>query len=144
MEKEIAISQKEKLEHLVEEIKAILSESVFSARMTLLEAKHLIGKTISENPLYKKSGKGSGEIIKEIAERIGRSERDIYLCVEFYQKYKEIESVVQTLKGRKNDITWSAVKRLLGNKEEVCQHEWEKIECWQCKSCGQFRKNNPK
>jgi hypothetical protein len=143
MTKAITISDEEKLDHLAEEIKSILIESVFSARMTLLEAKHLVGKTIVKNPLYKKSGKGSGEIIKELARRMGRSERDIYLCIQFYEKYPKIELVVQTLKGKKNDITWAAVKRLLAGKSvEECQHQWEKAEYWRCVKCFKkvFRK----
>ena len=140
MAKEIIISDDEKLEHLVEEIKSILTESVFSARMTLLEAKHLVGETIAKNLLYKKSGKGSGKIIQEIAKGLSRSEKDIYLCVSFYEKYPKIELVVQTLKGKKNDITWAATRRLLeGDKKEkkhIC--EWETIE--RCKICNLLKK----
>jgi len=143
MGKEIIITDEEKLNYLVEEIKSILTESVFSARMTLLEAKHLVGKTIIDNSLYRKSKKGSGELVKEIAKRLGRSERDIYLCISFYKKYKDIASVIQILKGKKNDITWSAVRRLLEGKKEDCQHKWEEIICWQCKNCSQFRKSKP-
>ena len=142
MAKNIIISDEEKLEHLVEEIKSILTESVFSARMTLLEAKHLVGETISKNSLYKKSGKGSGKIIKELAKRMGRSERDIYLCIHFYEKYPKIERLVQTLKGKKNDITWAATRRLLEGNKEIKDHicEWETIE--RCKICKKIKKEN--
>jgi len=142
MKKDIAISEEEKLEQLVEEIRSILTESVFSARMTLLEAKHLVGETIYKNPLYKKSGKGSGKLIKELAKRLGRSERDIYLCIHFYEKFPKIELVVQTLKGKKNDITWAATRRLLEGEEQMKEHicEWETIE--RCKICKKIKKEN--
>jgi hypothetical protein len=137
------ITTTEKLDILAEEIKAILVESVFSANMTLLEAKHLVGRTIKENPLYQKSGKGSGEIIKAIADKIGRSERDIYLCVQFYEKFPMIETAVQTSFGEQKKITWSGVKKLIEGKTETCQHDWQKVEAWQCSHCQQFRKNKP-
>ena len=137
-QKSIEISEKEKLENLAEEIKAILTEAVFSARLTLLEAKHLAGKTIMENPLYQKWGKKSGKLIKELAQIIGRSERDIYLCCQFYEKFPKIELVIQTLKGKKNDITWNAVRRLLEpeRKEHICQ-DWEKVE--RCVICRKLK-----
>ncbi len=142
--KEIIIPDTEKIDHLAEEIKSILSEAVFSARMTLIEAKHLVGKTIVTNPLYQKNIKGSGEVIKDVATRIGRSERDIYLCVRFYQKFPEIDRCVQTLRGKKNDITWAAARRLLDDKEpEDCHHKWKEIKCWQCENCSQLRKTKP-
>lgn len=141
MKKDIVISEEEKLEHLVEEIKSILTESVFSARMTLLEAKHLVGETIVKNPLYKKSGKGSGKMVEELARRLGRSERDIYLCIQFYEKYPKIERLVQTLKGKKNDITWAATRRLLEGDKEIEEHicQWEKVE--RCKECHRIKSN---
>ena len=102
MKKKIIISDDEKLNYLAEEIKSILSEAVFGARMTLLEAKHLAGETIIKNPLYKKSAKGSGEFISDLSKRMGRSDRDIYFCVQLYQKFPKIERLIQTLKGKKN------------------------------------------
>ena len=142
MKKNIAISDGEKLEHLVEEIKSILTESVFSARMTLLEAKHLVGETISRNSLYKKSGKGSGRLVKDLAKRLGRSEKDIYLCINFYKKFPKIERLIQTLRGKKNDITWAAARRLLEGDKEIGEHtcEWETIE--RCKICKKIKKEN--
>jgi len=144
MEKRELIKKDEQIDILVEQIKAIMVESVFSSRMTLLEGKHLIGKTIVESSLYKENKKGAGDIIKNVAEKIGRSERDIYLCVQFYKEYKEIARLVQKLKGKKNDITWAATRRLLEGKEkEICQHKLEKIEAWQCKKCGTLLKSKP-
>ncbi len=67
------VSDEEQLEILIEEIRAIISESVFSARMTLIEAKHLVGKTIAQNRLYKKSKKGAGDVIRALAKSINRS-----------------------------------------------------------------------
>lgn len=137
------ISNEERLTHLAEEVHSILSESVFSARLTLLEARHLVGQTIVENELYQKNQKGSGELIKQISDIVGRSDREIYFCVEFYNSYPKIEQLVQTLGGKKNDITWSAVKRLLSGKEEVCSHEWKETTSWQCEKCNQYRKHKP-
>lgn len=138
MSQKITISDQEKLEHLIEEIRSIFSEAVFSARLTLLEAKHLVGKTIMESELYRKWKKGSGKLIKEIAKKLGRPEKDIYLCVKFYQKYPKIDLMIQTLKGKKNELTWNAVKRLLEppkEKEHICQ--WETIE--RCIICKKIR-----
>lgn len=136
---QLAISEKEKLENLAEEVKAILTEAVFSARMTLLEAKHLVGKTIAENPLYQKSKKGSGRLVKEVAQKIGRSEQDLYLCIKFYERFRDVSQCVETLKGRKNDITWAAARRLLEGEKEIEEHicEWEEIE--RCKVCRKLK-----
>ncbi len=132
------VSDEEQLELLIEETRAIFSETVFSSRMTSVEGKHQVGQTIAENPLYKKWGKQSGELIKRIATALERSEADIYLCVQFYQKYPDVSTVVESLKGKKNDLTWAAVRRLLSGKEEIGEHkhEWEKITAWRCKVEG--------
>jgi len=137
MIKAIEISQEEKLNSLVERVKAIMVESVFSARMTLLEARHKIGQEIVTDELYKKWKKGSGDLVKELEKRIGRGKTEIYLCIKFYIKYPDVSAIVETLPGKKNDITWAAVKRLLvGKSVEECQHQWEKAEYWRCVKCS--------
>ena len=138
MSQAIEISEKEKLENLAEEIRAILTEAVFSARMTLLEAKHLAGKVIMESLLYKKWGKGSGKLVEEIAGKIGRSTQELYLCCQFYQKFPVVSQVVETLKGKKNDIRWSDVRKLLEPKKpkHTCQ-DWEKVE--RCVICRKLK-----
>jgi len=142
------VSDEEQSEILIEEVRAILSESVFSSRITLVEGKHEVGKIITESQIYKKYGKQSGELIQRIAKSLTRSEADIYLCVQFYQKYPDVSTVVKSLKGKKNDITWAAVRRLMSGKEEVPEHEhvWEKITAWRCKveGCEKITTTEPK
>ena len=111
--KETEISQVEKFDNLVERIKAILTESVFSARITLLEGKHRIGQEIVDDELYKKWKKGTGDLVKEIEKKIGVGKTEIYLCIKFYQKFPDVSALLERLPGKKNDITWAATKRLL-------------------------------
>lgn len=144
MKKEIEISQEERIGYLAERIKAIMVEMVFSSRMTLLEGRHKVGKEIIEDTLYKKGKKKSGELITEIAKRIGRSKTEIYLCVLFYQKFPEVSDILERLPGKKNDITWTQVIKLIeGKKIENHQHKVVKVECWQCTICGQMLRHKP-
>jgi len=123
MTKELAKNlEQEKLENLAERVKAIIVETVFGARMTLIEGKHKVGDEIVNDTLYKKYAKGSGQLIKDIAEKIGRSWQDLYFCVQFYLKYPVVSTVVETLPEGKN-ISWNKIRALLpepkkeGNKE---------------------------
>ena len=135
--KEIIISREEKLDKLAEQIKAILVESIFSARMTLLEGKHKIGEEIVKSGEYKK-GKTGRLLIKAIIKRIGGSESDLYLCVQFYERYPKLSTAVESLPGKKNDITWAGVRRLLSGGSAVHTHQLKEIRCWQCQTCGQL------
>ena len=144
MGKNLEISQEEMIDNLAERVKAILVEGTFSARMTLLEARHKVGEEITEDTLYKKWKKGSGNLIKEISKRIERSKTEIYLCVKFYEKYPRVSDIVESLPGKKNDLTWTNARALIeGRKVENHQHKPTKVECWQCKICGQLFRHKP-
>ena len=123
MSKEIIkIDEQEKLENLAERVKAIIAETRFAAQMTLVEGKHLVGQEIVEDTLYKKGKWGAGELIKKIARAIGKSEQDLYLCVQFYLKYPKLSTAIETLKPEKKSLTWNNIRGLLpepkGKKEE--------------------------
>lgn len=144
MKKEIEITKEEKIDNLAERVKAIMVETVFSSRMTLLEGRHKVGKEIVKDTLYEKGKKKSGELINEIAKRIGRSRAEIYMCVRFYKKFPEVSTIIESLPGKKNDITWNKVQLLIeGKKIEEHQHKATKVECWQCKICGQILRHKP-
>jgi len=128
---------RQEIDDLAEQVKAILIETVFSASMTLIEGKHRVGQEIVEDPLYKKWGRGTGKLIQAVAQRIGRSEQDLYLCVQFYQKYPDISNVFKAIKGSSSKkVTWADVKRLLSGKPKDCQHEWEEKKHLRCKLCS--------
>lgn len=144
MTKSLMVVQNERLDNLVERVKAIMVESVFSARLTLLEGKHQIGKEIVEDYLYEKWDKGAGDLVKEIEERVGLGKTEIYMCIRFYREYPEVSTVMEKLPGKKNDITWAATKRLLAGKPiQECSHKLEEISCWQCKICKKTFLNKP-
>ena len=90
--------------------------------MALIEAKHLVGKEIVEDTLYRKGKWGSGVLIKEIAGKIGHSEADLYFCVQFYLKYPEVSNVLETLEPNKKGLTWGDIIQALperqGEKEQ--------------------------
>lgn len=129
--------EEEEVINLAEQVRAILIETVFSASLTLIEGKHKVGQEIVEDPLYKKWGKGTGKLIQTVAQKIGRSEQDLYLCVQFYQKYPDISNVFKAIKsGSSKKVTWADVKRLLSGKPKECQHEWEEKKHLSCKLCS--------
>lgn len=74
-------------EHLVGDCRAIIVERGINARMEVIRGKWEVGKRIAEDAGYKKFGKGSGKFVQSLADAVGCSESNVYMCVQFYEKF---------------------------------------------------------
>ncbi len=118
---------------LVEECRAIITESVFTSRWALLEGYHLLGKRIlEENDNFERSKIYGREIVQRVAGSLGKSSRTINYSVQFAKAYPDI----QALPEGKN-ISWHKIcnKLLSGKQEQECQHLSQKT-ISVCSNCG--------
>ena len=107
----------EKLESLAEEIKALLVESEFSSRWTLIVGYHTAGRLILENKVSD---------LAEFSRLLGKSQRTVYRAVRFAEKYPSLD-VLPLGKA----ISWNhIVTKLLPDKVD------EKTFSHTCPSCG--------
>ena len=97
----------------IEECRAILTEAEFTARWTLLEAYHAIGKMII----------AAGIPAQLVAGELGKSERTIQYAVKFAETYPEIE----TLPGGKS-MSWRKVIKLISEPK----NEAPEVKCHHC------------
>lgn len=106
---------------LLEELQAIIVESIFASRITILEGKWMVGKAICESPGYRKQQGKKGSFIQRVAKDLGRSQSDIYFCVQFYEQYPfdDFSNALEKLPEGKN-ISWNKMvnKYLSGKKDE--------------------------
>jgi hypothetical protein len=126
---------------LIEESRALIIETKFSAQMTIVEGKHKLGELVATNDLYKRYGKGNQDFVGEVANAIGIGKTELYYCVRFYLKFPKFAQVCNQFPGEKM-LTWHKVKILLPSGEE-CNHlkkEKERlvITRTRCVSCGKI------
>ncbi len=81
--------EEEQLNHLAEEVDAIISQNGQMLRESVLIAKREVGEAIYNSPLYKKYSKGAGGLVEQLAEKMGKSTSDLYFCVKFYKKFPD-------------------------------------------------------
>ena len=144
MIKAIEISQEERLDNLAERVKAIFVEGGFNVKMVALEARHKVGEEIVTDTLYKKWGKGTGDLIKKLAVRIERSKSELYFCVRMYEMFPTLDNLVMKLPGGKSEITVRAARAIVEGRELLNhKHQVQKVEAWQCKICGQLLVHKP-
>lgn len=73
---------------LIEDVRTILSERGFNARIELIMAYHEVGARIREE-----TGPGNEKItylLQRVAEAVGRSERTLWYAVAFYDKFPDL------------------------------------------------------
>jgi hypothetical protein len=89
-----ALTPSEQFDNLAEEVISIVSEKRFDAGMSLLEMRHEIGSAILRHPLFKKNARGQGQLLTELAARVGLGETSLRYTLEFATKYKSFDDVV--------------------------------------------------
>jgi len=108
---------KERLNNLIESVKAVKSQRGYNAREELIYEKWEIGECIIKEPEYIKSAKGSGEIIDAIAEALEMSTTDIHYCIQFFTEYPDGVSTAMEKLGM--DASWTKIKEeCLGAEKE--------------------------
>lgn len=99
------ITNAEKYEYLIEELKAILVEGVYDANMRLIETYHHFGVRLAieiDSNIYGDS------LTEKVARDIGKSQRTIQKCVQFARKYPQLEEFLSVVEEGKA-ITWNRI-----------------------------------
>jgi hypothetical protein len=114
----LVVRREEKYEQFIEELKAILTEAIFTSRWALVEGYHTLGKRILKE----------GETVLRVAKSLDKSERTIQYAVQFAQKFPNLDKLPE---GK--NISWRKVIALLPEPkekvEEECEHKWMCVKC---------------
>lgn len=89
---------------LVEECKAIVTESVFTSRWALVEGYHQLGERIVTDGNFQKFAKGNGQWFADLRSKIGVSESTLYRAIQFYELYPRLDEVPE---GK--NISWNKI-----------------------------------
>ncbi len=98
------VVQSEPFQALVDECKAIITETIFASRWALVEGYHALGERIQTDEGWQKYAKGNTDACKTLAKNIGISDRTLYYAIQFYDKYPKLDLVPE---GK--NISWSKV-----------------------------------
>jgi len=95
---------------LVDDCRTIIVERGFNARWEVIQAKHEIGERIATDTDYDQyRGKPEGrKVILELSADIGWSPKEIYLCIQFFEKYPQLSQASETLPEGKA-ISWHKI-----------------------------------
>ena len=104
------IRNEEWYETLVDECKAIITETMFVSRYALIEGKHQVGERICNDSEYKKiaGGRGKHSILKQLFQDIGIGRSEGYACVSFFEKFPKLSGALDSFKEQKN-ISWNKI-----------------------------------
>lgn len=100
------------VEALAQEVKAILTERIFNAREETINAHHETGKLMHD---YLKTHKGAKitALVQQMKKlKAGASERTLYYCNAFYDKFPNIEDTEAL--GHGKNLSWNKIKVALG------------------------------
>ena len=96
------IVQSEPFQALVDECKAIITETIFNHRDVLIQGYHTLGKTVATNEAYQKYAKDNKSSLQDLAKTVGISPRTLYYCVQVYEKYPD-----PSLLPEGKNLSWS-------------------------------------
>ncbi len=100
------VVQSEPFQALVDECKAIITETVFASRWALVEGYHALGERIQTDEGWQKYAKQNLSCLQNLAKTIGISERTLYYAIQFYDKYPNLDEVPE---GK--NISWAKLVR---------------------------------
>lgn len=110
----------EHYQSLVEEIKAALVEGSFTERMARIETYHKIGEDVRN--FSKEMNRNVTATVQALSNDLNIAERSVWTAVKFYDTYPDISALPD---GKA--ISWSKVKKLLGEGTEEKVLDLEKI-----------------
>lgn len=116
---------------LVDECKAIATETRFSAQQALIEGYHALGERIRQEDKKMKIS----DLVYHLAGELGMSERSVWHSVQFFDKFPVLDEVPGFTSDK--SLSWSRVKKLLSSpKPELeCEHGQVNI-IHVCRTCG--------
>jgi hypothetical protein len=99
------------IDDIIEEIKDALVESSFTSRWSLIEGYHIVGKLLNEKRGELSNYYGS-KFVNTVADKVGKGERTIRYCMQFAEKYPDLDLLPE---GK--DVSWNKIIRKLENRE---------------------------
>ena len=115
---------------LIDDLKGIITEGVFTSRDVLIETYHEVGEKIRTTS--NKENMEITELVNKCAVDMEVSDRKLWYAVKFFDKYPD-RSLVP---GGKNQ-SWNKIKTLYlteGKEKGICEHNWETFKiCSKCK-----------
>lgn len=110
----------------IEELKGLLTEGEFTARWTIIETYHTLGRRIVEES----AGSSIDHLVQALAPALERSERSLWYAIQFYKKFPEIQQLPE---GK--SISWNKIiTQYLPQGKTTHEHQWNQV-VWLC-SCG--------
>ena len=109
----LAIRGQDWYQQLSDDCQTIIVERGFNARWEVIQAKHEIGSRIATDTEYDKlRGTPEGRaIIVQLSEDIKWSAKEIYLCIQFFEKYPSLTQASESLPEGKA-ISWHKIANL--------------------------------
>lgn len=137
-----ALVKSEDIKQLADEIVTIIAERTFNSNMEKAEMLYEVGQAVTDKPYYKKGTPAARQIIRDLAYAVGKSERWVYLAVQFAEKYPDFATALQTLDPKKKGLTTRLIAQSLPPPKQACSHEQTREEVWVitrelCRSCGE-------
>ena len=115
---------------LVDELKDIIIESEFTARWTVVEGWHMVGKRILQDEAnFTNGGYTLDGLSKQVATSLEKSQRTVEYAIQFARKYPELNECPV---GK--EASWHSVCKLLSSPSGETKQQKEDFIV--CKSCG--------
>ena len=112
---------------LVEECKAIIIETEFTARWALVEGYHQLGERIlKENDNFDRAKIYGQEITAQVSQSLGKHKRTIERAIQFYKKYPDLNKLPEG----KNTSWHKIVNKYLAEKPQELKRKT--ITCPHC------------
>ena len=78
---------------LVDDLTAIYTEGIFTARWEVIKCYHGVGERIITDEDYQRYASGNGKLLSRVSEATNISERDLYRAMQFYNLYPDLNKL---------------------------------------------------
>jgi len=93
---------------LIEDLKRIIEEEEVKAHIEFCRVKHKIGRRILQEKEHIEWGE-IGEFIRELSVELGYSERDLYYCIQFAERFPNFDDFLRNLQHPLQKLSWRFV-----------------------------------